>query len=112
MKRARSVRYIEDHGQWHLDRRVPIALIFAIIVQAAVIVQWGSGITSDVSTLKTEVSKIQLEAQAQAGKLDKLSILETEIKHISNSLLRLEASLDRLAFRTDSPTTPPLPQRR
>src|SRR5690606_14735699 len=115
MTKARPVRGgLSIDSQWHLDRRVPIALIITIIVQAAALIQWGSGITADVTSLKGEVQKMQQEAQSQASKLDKLGILETEIKHISNSLLRLEAALDRISFgyAADRRADPPLPPKR
>lgn len=45
---------------WHLDKRVPIALILAIFMQAAVTIWWAAGLSGDVRDMQRRV--IVLEA--------------------------------------------------
>jgi len=42
----------EGGRQWHLDKRVPIALIFAIMMQSAAAVWWASGISERMSQIE------------------------------------------------------------
>ena len=40
---------------WHLDKRIPIALILAVLGQGAVGIWWMAGLSSRVSHLETSV---------------------------------------------------------
>jgi hypothetical protein len=40
----------QDAGAWHLDKRIPIALIFTLIVQTAVAVWWLADLSSRVDS--------------------------------------------------------------
>ena len=42
----------ERAEQWHLDKRVPIALIFAIMVQSASAIWWAAGISERMSQIE------------------------------------------------------------
>ncbi len=44
-----------DEKAWHLDRRVPVALILAVVGQGAVGIWWMAGLSSRVSHLETSV---------------------------------------------------------
>lgn len=61
----------EPQSNWHLDKRIPIALIFALIVQTAGAVWWISGIVHrlDVATetnVKQDATDVRLEARNTA----------------------------------------------
>lgn len=67
---SRTEKDVPDpaNGAWHLDKRIPIALIFSLIVQTATIVWWASNISSRLDRA-VEVNSIQdnrLE-RAEAG---------------------------------------------
>jgi Tfp pilus assembly protein PilO len=42
---------------WHLDKRVPVALIFTLLMQSALGVWWASNLSNDVTTLKSRQDK-------------------------------------------------------
>ena len=44
-----------DEKAWHLDRRVPVALILAVFGQGALGIWWMAGLSSRVSHLETSV---------------------------------------------------------
>jgi hypothetical protein len=44
-----------DEKAWHLDRRVPVALILAVLGQGAVGIWWMAGLSSRVAHLETSV---------------------------------------------------------
>lgn len=49
----------EPHEPWHLDKRVPIALIAAIVVQTVAIVWWAASIDARVGTTERRVERIE-----------------------------------------------------
>jgi hypothetical protein len=45
-------------SQWHLDKRVPVALILTLIVQGAAMVWWGSAIDHRVAAVEQRLSAL------------------------------------------------------
>lgn len=43
-------------GSWHLDRRVPVALIVTIVLQTGGIIWWAAGINARVDHLEKQFS--------------------------------------------------------
>ena len=80
-----------DEETWHLDKRVPISIIAAIVIQTITFVYigttWKVEIEQRVSTLeKAEADKKGFESR--------LIILEQQLKYISDSLGRIEKKLE------------------
>lgn len=72
--------------KWHLDRRVPIALIFAMCMQTAGIVWWGATTSEKVSVLKERLDAIAPQA-------DRLTRVEVNIEAIKDSLTEIKQAL-------------------
>ena len=94
--RSRHGKDGEDHEamsepdrHWHLDKRVPIAIIFAIMTQTAGITWWAARLDSRVAMLEAEV--------ASRDKFrDRITIVETKMIELTNGQRRIEGKLDRL----------------
>ena len=82
---------------WHLDKKVPIALIFAIFLQAVAVVWWGSGLSSRVETNTTNISTLQTAEQVRIRDErvleGRLSRIEAQLGSINSSLARIESKL-------------------
>ena len=86
----------QDKPQWHLDRRVPVALIAAIMMQTIGIVWWAATLSARVDVLEeriraartNETRIVRLEANQTAvyQRLDRIEVLTR----------RIEVKLDRL----------------
>jgi hypothetical protein len=75
-----------DELHWHLDKRVPLALIFAIFVQTGGALWWASAITSQTEQLQREVER-NIEALKAAGSIEpRLVRVETDITYIRGSV--------------------------
>jgi hypothetical protein len=72
--------------KWHLDKRVPIALIFAMLVQTGGIVWWGATTSEKVSVLKERLDAIAPQA-------DRLTRVEVNIEAIKDSLTEIKQAL-------------------
>lgn len=80
---------IDDPKKWHLDKRVPIALILAILIQTAGALTWAGAAAERIN---------QLERQATGGSDlgERTARLEEQVAFSRASLERIERKLDRL----------------
>lgn len=88
MLEGETVMADKDDNSWHLDRKVPISLIFAIIVQTAGFFWWGATTSEKVSVLKERLDAIAPQA-------DRLTRVEVNIESIKDSLVDIKQSLRR-----------------
>jgi hypothetical protein len=77
-----------DDSRWHLDKRVPIALIFTIIVQTAGLVWWASSLTERVNTLERR-------ADASAPQADRITRLEVNIEVVKDGIAEIKRLIRR-----------------
>lgn len=75
---------------WHLDKKVPLSLIFAMLLQAAMVIWAMADIKKDVEVLKSQVTQQHDRDERQ----DK-SITEIEAE-LRTRLERMDTKLDRL----------------
>lgn len=71
---------------WHLDRRVPLALIVVILVQTAGIVWWAA--------------TLQAKSEAQEGRIVRLEQQNAQSTLLGERLARLEERMDGLRENT------------
>lgn len=79
---------VPDH--WTLDKRVPLAIIFALIVQSTGIVWWGASLNERVAQLEAEHD----DAKGQDGRIIRV---ETRLDGIAAALDKINDKLDRMA---------------
>ncbi len=77
---------MDDQSRWHLDKRVPIALIITMLLQGIGLVWYVSKIDSRVQTLETF-------AADNKGLLTDSAVLRTRLDNIERSLLRIERAV-------------------
>ena len=65
-----------DDNQWHLDRRIPIAIVAAIVVQTASIMFW-------VGSIDTRVSMLERSQAANMDVRERVIRMEEQLKHIA-----------------------------
>ena len=78
-----------EEEPWHLDKRVPVALIFTLLVQTAGIVWWASSITERVVRLEHESVRSLTDDGRQFR-------LETQMSNVADALLEAKATLRRI----------------
>lgn len=74
---------------WHLDKRVPIALIAAMTIQTAGALVWAGAAMQRMNYVEREVA-----ASALIG--ERTARLEEQIRYLRQSVDRIETKLDRL----------------
>lgn len=92
---------------WHLDKRIPIAIIFALLTQTAGAVWWASAMSSNVDALRQADARLertaeQLRSDAISNEA-RLRVVETgagrmeaKLESISDGIERLNSQIDRL----------------
>lgn len=74
----------DDDGSWHLDKKVPLALIFAILVQTAMGFWWASN-------QDTRLVAVERQVQAAAPQGDRLTRVEVKIENIQAGVDEIKA---------------------
>lgn len=96
-------------GGWHLDKRVPLAIIMTIFIQTAGIVWWAANLENRVVTLEKANTEIATDLASRAivtGRQDQSIVrLETQFLNVADALQDMNAKLDRLIERGQMPAS-------
>lgn len=76
---------------WHIEKKVPVAIVLSMVLQGAGLIWWANGITKDNQEFARRIA--QLEAQRAE---QRLTVLESQMIDSRGSLSRIEGKLDRL----------------
>jgi Tfp pilus assembly protein PilO len=82
---------MNDDNKWHLDKRVPIGIIFAILVQTFGLVWYLAKTTADVDN---RLVNLEESKRAVASQESRIIILEQRFDFIKTVLDRIERKLD------------------
>lgn len=89
----------EAMKRWHLDPKIPIGLIFALLVQTAGLVWWASNLSASVNEHSRKFVAIEAtEAQRSRDEralYARLGLLDGTLSSLQSTLTRVEAKLDR-----------------
>ena len=77
-----------DENQWHLDKKVPLALIFTIIAQT-MIAAWAA------SNIWTRVGELEHKVELAAPQAERIIRLETKVDGITGSLAEIKTLVTR-----------------
>lgn len=87
-------RDVEKH--WTVDRRVPLALILAMLGQTGGLVWWASGINQRVSVLEERDRTVTAAAPIQS---DRLTRVETKVETIQRDVTEIKSDIKSLIVR-------------
>ena len=74
--------------QWHLDKRVPLALIMTIIIQTAGLVWWAS-------SLSERVNSLERSREATAPQADRLTRVEVKLEGVQSGIDEIKRLIRR-----------------
>jgi hypothetical protein len=77
---------------WHLDRRVPVAIILALLLQTVTVVWWGAQMDARVATL-------ELHDLSNGPTSERLARVEENLKAQGETLVRIDRRLERMEER-------------
>lgn len=76
----------EPESKWHVDKNIPLALIFAMIGQTICIVWWAAGVSYRVGDLEQRLN-------AQMPNADRLTRLEAKSEYVIETLKEIKGLL-------------------
>lgn len=80
-----------QQDEWHLDKKVPIGIILALVIQTisffVVATSWKTSVDGRLVRLEEIVSDNKSQG-------DRIIVLEQQLKFIADSLTRIEKKLD------------------
>ncbi len=82
---------VADREQWHLDKRVPIGIIFALLIQTITFFTIAAAWKTSVDGRIERLEEIAVDSTKQG---DRILILEQKFSYIVESLGRIEKKLD------------------
>lgn len=83
---------IKDEASWHLDKKVPIGLIIALMVQTIVITSWGS---AKFENYEGRIANLEKSDDAQQTYERRITVLEEKFNYIRDDLAEIKALLQR-----------------
>jgi hypothetical protein len=87
-------------NQWHLDKRVPVALILTLGIQMSVGIWWAAAIDERQSALTLRVARLEIRDDKIA---DQMSAIESRLARVeANGEAQLKA-LERIYLVLRSP---------
>jgi len=84
---------VEEQRHWHLDKRVPIALIFAIFMQSVAAVWWAANITERMEQIERR-QQAQGERSEDADRV--LAEQSRRIAVLTEAVANTNRNLERL----------------
>lgn len=94
-RRRRATPPPEDDG-WHLDKRVPIALIIMMVVQLMGVVATFTSMQGDINNNRRGLVTMQSAGATRDEKLERLISVERDVTHIRDVVGKMERKIDRL----------------
>jgi len=81
-----------DDISWHLDKKVPIGLILALLAQTLVITSWG---TAKFENIDNRISNLEKSDEGQASHENRIVVLEQQFSYIRSDLAEIKNLLKR-----------------
>ena len=89
----------EQETGWHLDKRVPVGIIFGLLAHFAGTVWLASAVFSESAETKRRVASLE-QARASDRVAERLAVLESQGQDTRAAVLRMESSVQKLVERT------------
>jgi len=83
----------EDMGPWHLDKRVPVALILTIVLQTGGVIWWASQQTHRLGAV--EAAAVLVTANARENEI-RIRTLELSRAQTDERLINIVGTLARI----------------
>ncbi|MEM8838921.1 MAG: hypothetical protein AAGE89_12565 [Pseudomonadota bacterium] len=95
---------MQSESYWHLDKRIPLAMIAAIIIQTVGVTWWAATLTERVDDLRAQVTQLQgfaADRYTQTEASRDWRRADGEINEITKRLRSLEMQIIELKHRED-----------
>jgi Tfp pilus assembly protein PilO len=78
---------------WHLDKRVPVALILALCVQTGTAIWWAAGLSADVAVMQARQDRQETAIEATRTTANQQAV---QLGRIEENTRATQAAVERL----------------
>lgn len=93
---------MQKHGpprdDWHLDKRIPIAIIAAILMQSSAAIWWASAVSARMEVLEAGYKFLQPQG-------DRLTRVEEKIGNLNEKVVDVARDVKQLLTHSESSST-------
>ena len=75
--------------KWTIDKHIPVALIFAMMMQTFAVIWWAAQLETRVNVLENQLTQNTML-------IDRVSRVEEKVSSLREASLRIEQKLDRM----------------
>jgi Tfp pilus assembly protein PilO len=90
---------VESEQNWHLDKRVPIALLLAILLQAGGWIWWAASLNSRVDTVEDSIVRLESRNEALNKSTQEQAVqlgrIEEQISGLREDIVSLLRTIER-----------------
>lgn len=76
----------QDDKAWHLDKKVPLALIATLMIQTGIAVWWVSSLNSQVDNIDGRVKELET---VESGRAQRRDAIQQQLSDIKSSMSAL-----------------------
>ena len=88
----------EESGGWHLDKRVPITLILALLGHLVGSVWFFRGLVSEMEETRRRVASLEV-ARVNERVSERMAVMESQLTDTRAAALRMEVDVRKLVDR-------------
>ena len=77
--------------EWHLDKKVPVTIIVALVLQTLGIIYVGTAWKTEVDFRISSLERLNEDSKSQEGRI---IAVEQQLNYITDSLKRIEVKLE------------------
>ena len=77
--------------EWHLDKKVPVTIIVALVLQTLGFIYVGTAWKTEVDFRVNNLERLNEDSKSQEGRI---IAVEQQLNYITDSLKRIEAKLE------------------
>lgn len=90
---------VEKVERWTVDKKIPLALVATLGVQAVALIVWAASLYSTVQQLQTNDHKMDTRIEKVEQAVAGLPLLQYQVTGTSQAVERIESKVDTLADR-------------
>ena len=92
----------EQAESWHLDKKVPVALIVVLTMHLAGSIWFFRGMVADSAETQRRVSALEA-AKLTERSSERMAVVESQVSDIKAATLRIEATVQKIVERDRKP---------
>lgn len=80
---------------WKIDKQIPLALIFSILLQCGVGIWWGATLTNNLENVATQVKEIRIDIYTIRDADKDKALINHKVDDVTRRVQNLEIKIER-----------------